>query len=89
MALGATGGNVVRIVLAQGMGAAIAGIVIGVGVVLFASRALDSLLYNIKPNDPATVAGTAMMLLTVVVLAILLPATRASRIAPVEALRAE
>jgi len=89
MALGAKGGDVVRMVLSQGMRPVMVGIVVGVGGAYGSSRVLQSLLYNVEPGDLTTFAGVAALLLGVVALAILLPARRASRIAPVEALRLE
>jgi predicted permease len=87
MALGAKGGDVVRMVLSQGIRPAVIGIVLGVVGAFWCSRVLQSLLYNVGPSDLTTFVGVAGLLLGVVVLAILLPARTASRIAPVEALR--
>ena len=89
VALGARSGDVIRMVLAQGIRPAAVGIVLGVGGAYWSSRVLQSLLYNVESGDLMTFAGVAALLLGVVVLAILLPARRASRIAPVEALRLE
>jgi putative ABC transport system permease protein len=89
MALGAKGGDVVRMVLSQGIRPAVAGIVLGVGGAYWSSRVLQSLLYNVESSDLLTFAGVTALLLGVVVLAILLPARRASRVAPIEALRLE
>jgi predicted lysophospholipase L1 biosynthesis ABC-type transport system permease subunit len=89
IALGAKGGDVIRMVLSQGIKPAAVGIVLGVGGAYWSSRVLQSLLYNVKPGDLATFAGVVVVLAGVVVLAILLPARRASRIPPVEALRVE
>ena len=87
MALGAEARDVIRLVLAQGIRPALLGVAVGIAGVFLSSRALKSMLYEIEPGDPTTVAGVTLLLLVVVVLAILVPAQRASRIAPVEALR--
>ena len=89
MALGAEARDVIRLVLAQGIRPALLGIAVGIAGVLLGSRALGSMLYEVEPGDPTTVAAVTLLLLGVVVLAILIPARRASRIAPVEALRVE
>jgi ABC-type antimicrobial peptide transport system permease subunit len=87
IALGAHAGDVVRLVLRQGMVPAGLGIVLGLLGAWGASRVLGSLLYNVAPEDPVTFAGVTALLLAIVVLAILIPARKASRIVPVEALR--
>jgi predicted permease len=89
VALGARSWDVIRMVLAQGIRPAALGIVLGVAGAYWGSRVLQSLLYNVESSDLVTFAGVTALLLGVVVLAILLPARRASRIAPVEALRLE
>ena len=89
IALGAKGRDVVRMVLSQGMKPAVVGIVLGVGGALWGSRVLQSLLYNVEPGDIATFAGVTALLFGIVILAILLPARKASRIPPVDALRME
>jgi predicted permease len=89
IALGAHAGDVVRLVLRQGMVPAGLGIALGLLGAWGASRVLGSLLYNVAPEDPITFAVVTALLLGIVVLAILIPARKASRIAPVEALRTE
>jgi putative ABC transport system permease protein len=89
MALGASRGNVVRLVVAQGMGVALAGVVIGTIGALGLARALASLLYGLSGRDPMIFGGAAMLLTAVAALAAYVPARRASRIEPVEALRYE
>ncbi len=89
MALGAQGPDVVRLVLAQGFRPALVGVVLGVGGAFLSSRVLQSLLYNVQASDLTTFGVVALLLPSVIALAILLPARRASRIAPVEALRLE
>jgi ABC-type antimicrobial peptide transport system permease subunit len=89
MALGAGRGEVVALILRQGMALAGIGIALGVPAALGLTRLLTSLLYEIKPGDPLTYIGVSMILLLVALLASWLPARRASRVDPMEALRYE
>ena len=86
-ALGATRGDVVRLVVGQGAGIALLGGVAGVAAALGATRVLRSLLYDVAPSDPATFAAIVALLVVAVLAASWLPARRAASIAPVEALR--
>jgi putative ABC transport system permease protein len=89
LALGARAEDVRRLVVAQGMGPVVAGVVVGLGGALAAARALRSLLFGVGANDPATFAATTLFLVGVALMAAWLPARRATRVAPTEALRAE
>jgi predicted permease len=89
MALGATRGAVVRMVVAQGLRPAAAGVVLGLAGAYLGSRILRSLLYNVEPGDPVTLAGVTALLLVIVVAAIIVPARQAIKIPPAAALRAE
>jgi predicted permease len=89
IALGAGVGDVVRLVLGEGMRFAIVGIVIGGGVALWASKWLGPLLFSVSPRDPAVYGIVAVVLLAVAMLASAIPATRASRVDPNVALRSE
>ncbi|MBZ5617823.1 MAG: ABC transporter permease [Acidobacteriia bacterium] len=89
MALGAQAPDVLRMVMRRGLGLAVAGIAIGGGAGRYLSKYLASLLFGVKPTDVGSLAGAAVVLLGVVLLAGYLPARRASRIDPVAALRSE
>lgn len=87
MALGAPPAGVVRLVLARVALLVGAGIIVGAGASLWASTFIASLLYGLAPRDPVTLIGAAITLAAVAALAGWLPAYRASRIDPAEALR--
>jgi putative ABC transport system permease protein len=89
VALGATASRVVGMVVREGMVLAAIGLVIGGLVAGLVSRFATSLLYGVRPIDPATYVAVALVLAGVAVLACLLPARRAGRLHPMEALRAE
>ena len=89
MALGASGGNVLQMVLRQGVLVALAGILIGVALTAVSSRGIRSLLYEVEPLDLSVVAGVAVLLLLVAVAATLVPAWRAARTQPMRVLREE
>jgi putative ABC transport system permease protein len=89
MALGATAGNVLRMVLARvGMFVA-TGIAAGTCVSLWASRYLEALLYGVKPQDVPTLITASLVLAAVGTLAGWLPARRAAHIDPARVLRDE
>jgi putative ABC transport system permease protein len=89
MALGARATNVAWMFVSQGMRLTFFGIVVGVVVALLSGRFLASLLFGVAAADPATFFVVASFLATVAVLASYLPARRAARINPLEALRNE
>jgi putative ABC transport system permease protein len=89
MALGANGADVVRIVLRHAGVLVLVGVSVGVGLALVAGRALSSMLFELSPADPATLAAVSILLGTIALLASYLPARRATRIDPAVALRAE
>ena len=89
MALGARPATVVRLVVREGMVFPFAGLLIGVIAAVASTRVLRASLYEIAPTDPVVFGGTMVILLLVSVAACLLPARRATRVDPLEALRAE
>ncbi len=89
MALGARRGNIVRMVLVQGLRLALFGLLIGVAGSLAVARLISGLLYGVTPADPGTLGATALLILGVVLLACYLPARRAARVDPMTALRCE
>jgi len=89
MALGAQRRGVLRLVVGQGMVLAIIGAIVGIGLTLAVTRYLKSMLYDIHANDPATIAGVAILLTLVAVAACYIPARRAMRVDPMVALRYE
>jgi predicted permease len=89
MALGAQRGEVVRLMLGDGLRPAFYGLVLGLAASVGAVRLIQSMLYGTKPLDPMIFASVAASLLIVAALACLVPAWRASRIDPMQALRTE
>jgi putative ABC transport system permease protein len=89
MALGASGNEVGRLIVREGMKPAVAGVMLGVLIALLVCRLLKSMLFGIGPLDPLTFVLVAPLLLAVSFLACYLPAVRATRINPVQALRSE
>jgi putative ABC transport system permease protein len=89
MALGAAGGDVLRLVLADGLRVSIAGVVLGVAVSLALTRVMASLLVGVSPRDPLTLSVGAGLLLLIAAVATYVPALRASRLNPGTALRGQ
>jgi putative ABC transport system permease protein len=89
MALGATRGRIVRLLVSAGVATAVAGAVVGLGLALTLTKALTSLLFGIEPFDPVTFGAAIPALLMVATLACAIPAYRATRVGITTALRAE
>jgi ABC-type antimicrobial peptide transport system permease subunit len=89
MALGAPGEVVLRSVVGQGMTLAGIGLAVGLLGAWGLSRAMTSMLFGVTATDPLTFGGTAALLALVALAAVWIPARRASRVDPVEALRSE
>ncbi|MEO8563772.1 MAG: ABC transporter permease [bacterium] len=89
MALGAQRNNVIGLVVSEGIVLAVLGVSIGLASAWALRRLLASLLYGVTPSDPAAYVGAAVVLLTVAVIAALVPARRALLVDPALAMRAE
>lgn len=89
IALGAERRNIVRLVVRHGVGLAAAGVAIGTLLSLNAGRWIEPLLFDTSPRSPAVFVFVAAVLLVVGLLASVVPAWRAARVNPVEALRAD
>jgi ABC-type antimicrobial peptide transport system permease subunit len=89
LALGAEAGSVRSMILRQGMVLTGTGILVGLVLAGGATRAMSALLYGVSPVDPVTFGGVAPLLALVTLAATYLPAHRATRVDPVETLKAE
>ncbi len=89
MSLGATGGAILRMILAETAVVVSVGIVAGTAGALAAGRLVTNLVFGLQPHDPAVLAGATMVLVAVTLCAGLSPARRAARLDPMSALRKE
>ncbi len=88
-ALGASRGDLVRMILRQGMGLTMAGVIAGIALTLAFVRVISGMLFGISQSDPGTYVAVTMVLGGVAVLACLIPAWRAARVDPAMTLRSE
>ena len=87
LALGAQNGNILRLVLGQGLGLAVVGALVGLAGAVIVSHLLAGLLYGVRPTDPVTFVAVALLLIGVALLACFVPARRATKVDPIFALR--
>jgi ABC-type antimicrobial peptide transport system permease subunit len=89
MALGARQSDVFRLVVGHGLTLGLVGVGLGVAGALLLTRFLSSMLYGIRPTDPFTYLAVSLLLTAVAALASYIPARRATKVDPMEALRYE
>ncbi|HEY1496594.1 MAG TPA: ABC transporter permease [Candidatus Solibacter sp.] len=89
MALGATAGNVVGMVVRHGVRLAALGLAFGIATAFAVTRLMTTLLYGVRPTDPAIFLAVAAALMTVAIIASVIPSFRVTRIRPATALRSE
>jgi predicted permease len=89
IALGAQRGNVIGMVLKESVPVVLIGVAIGLATAMTTTRFISSLLFGLAPNDPLTVTGAAILLIGAATLACYIPARRATKVDPLQALRYE
>jgi putative ABC transport system permease protein len=89
LAIGADRSEVLRMILRQGLTLALSGVAVGIAAALLLTRLMQSLLYEVKPADPATFVAVPVILLLVSLIASYIPALRATKVSPLIALRTQ
>jgi putative ABC transport system permease protein len=89
MALGAQPGNVLALVMRQGLVLTAIGVIVGVGAALGLTRLMATLLFGVQPTDPVTFLSVSALLAVVALAASYIPALRATKVDPMKALRYE
>ncbi|HEU0254090.1 MAG TPA: ABC transporter permease [Pyrinomonadaceae bacterium] len=89
IALGAQSRDVLRLIVGQGLGLGLVGVVIGLGAAFLLTRVIKSLLFGVSPTDPLTFIAISVLLLFTALVASLIPARRATKVDPLVALRSE
>jgi predicted permease len=89
MALGAERAIVLRMIMGHGLKLTCVGLVAGLAAAVLLTQLMETLLFEVRPNDPATLAGVAALITAVAAAASLVPALRATRVDPIVALREE
>jgi ABC-type antimicrobial peptide transport system permease subunit len=89
VALGAQARDVVQLIVREGLRIVIPGVVLGAAIALLAGKWVKPLLFEVSPKDPPVLVGVVLTLIAVAIAASWIPATRAARVDPNEALRAD
>ncbi|MGH9939929.1 MAG: ABC transporter permease, partial [Blastocatellia bacterium] len=89
LALGAKAGDVLKLVVRQGMALALTGVALGIAASLALTRVMTGLLFGVRANDPLTFVTISLLLILVALLACWIPARRATKVDPIAALRFE
>jgi putative ABC transport system permease protein len=89
LAVGASPGDIIRLILRDGLALGAVGVVIGLALAAAGSGLLESLLFEVAPRDPVALSAVALLLLAATAAAAWLPARRASHVDPIQALRAD
>ncbi len=89
MALGATRGSILRMILGQGMALVVFGVILGIGTAMLVTRTLEAFVFGITPTDATTMALGVATVLVAAFLASVVPAWRATRLDPIVTLRRE
>jgi putative ABC transport system permease protein len=89
LALGAKRRDVLKLILTQGLMLILLGVVIGLGATFVVTRWMETLLFGVRPTDPLTFAGIALLLIFIALLACWIPARRAAKVDPMTALKCE